>query len=76
VDTTVDTAVPARRAVEALLDRVADDAAAVGATEALDRVGKILRDGTSADRQIVLHRHGMPLPDLVQSLVAETCSQD
>ncbi len=74
VDVVADTAVPARRAVEELLDRVAGDAAALDATDALERVEQILRDGTSADRQVVLHRHGMTLPDLVRSLVAETGS--
>ena len=51
-----DTSVPARRLVEELLDRVADDAAALDATEALDRMAAIVRAGTSADRQLALHR--------------------
>ncbi len=76
VDAAADTAVQGRRAIEALLDRVADDAVAVGATEALDRVGRIIREGTSADRQLHLHRRGTTLPELVQSLVGETGSQD
>ena len=62
----------ARRMVEELLDRVADDAAALDATEALDRVAALIREGTSADRQLALHRGGASLHEIVQSLVDET----
>ena len=58
--------------VEELLDRVADDAAALDATEALDRVAVIVREGTSADRQLGRHRSGATLNEIVQSLVDET----
>ncbi|MDP9258392.1 MAG: hypothetical protein M3Q31_17850 [Actinomycetota bacterium] len=67
-----DTSVPARRLVEELLDRVADDAAAIDATDALDRVAAIVREGTSADRQLALCRSGASLNGVVQSLVDET----
>jgi carboxylate-amine ligase len=72
VDAGSDTSVPARRMVEELLDRVADDAAALDATEALDRIAAILREGTCADRQLALHRSGASLHAIVQSLVDET----
>jgi carboxylate-amine ligase len=72
VDAGADTSVPARRMVEELLDRLADDAAALDATEALDRVAAIIREGTSADRQLGLRRSGASLNEIVQSLVDET----
>ena len=74
VDPRVDTAVRARTAVEELLDRVADDASALGAAGALDRVAAILRDGTSADRQMALRRRRASLPDIVRALVDETAA--
>lgn len=46
--------VPARRAIAALLDKVADDAAALGATGALARVRRLLAEGTSAHAQLAL----------------------
>jgi carboxylate-amine ligase len=64
--------VPARRMVEHLLDRLADDAVALDATDALDRVATIVREGTSADRQLRLARGGASLQAIVQSLVDET----
>jgi carboxylate-amine ligase len=67
-----DTSVPARRLVEELLDRVAGDAADLEATQALDRVAAILGEGTSADRQLALHRGGASLHEIVSSLVDET----
>jgi carboxylate-amine ligase len=74
VDLHSDGYVPARRAVEALLDRIADDAIALGAAAALDRVAAIDAAGTSADRQLALHRDGESLRAIVQSLVDETRS--
>ena len=74
VDLRSDAHVPARRAVEALLDRIADDAIALGAAGALDRVAAIDAAGTSADRQLALHRDGESLRAIVQSLVDETRS--
>jgi carboxylate-amine ligase len=72
IDAGSHTSVPARRMVEQLLDRVADDAAVLDATEALDRVAALIREGTSADRQLALHRGGASLHGIVQSLVDET----
>ena len=72
VDAGSDTSTPARRMVEELLDRVADDAAALDATDALDRVEAIMREGTSADRQLALRRGGASLNGILQSLVDET----
>jgi carboxylate-amine ligase len=72
VDPGSDASVPARRLVEDLLDRVADDAAALDATTALDRISAIARAGTSADRQLAMHRGGASLHAIVRSLVDET----
>jgi glutamate---cysteine ligase / carboxylate-amine ligase len=72
VDLGADTCVPARRALEELLDRVAGDAAALDAGDALDRIASILRDGTSADRQLALYRHGASLETVVRALALET----
>jgi glutamate---cysteine ligase / carboxylate-amine ligase len=66
------TSVPVRRLAVELLDRVADDAAALGAGDALDRVAAIIRGGTSADRQLALHRSRASLHMIVRSLVDET----
>jgi carboxylate-amine ligase len=74
VDLRSDSHVPARRAVEALLDRIADDATALDAAGALDRVAVIEAAGTSADRQLALRRDGASLRTIVESLVAETRS--
>jgi carboxylate-amine ligase len=64
--------VPARRMVEQMLDRLVDDAAALEASDALDRVATIVREGTSADRQLRLARGGASLQAIVRSLVEET----
>jgi glutamate---cysteine ligase / carboxylate-amine ligase len=72
IDAGSDASVPARRMIEELLDRVAGDAAALEAGEALDRVAAMVREGTSADRQLALHRGGASLHAIVQSLVDET----
>ena len=72
VDPEADTCVSARRAIEQLLERVAEDADAVEARHALDRVATLMGAGTSADRQLALHRHGASLESLVESLVDET----
>jgi glutamate---cysteine ligase / carboxylate-amine ligase len=72
VDIRADTSTSARQCLVELLDRVEDDAAAVDASHALDRIATIVRDGTSADRQLALQRQGASLPEIVQSVVDET----
>lgn len=64
--------VPARTLVARLLERVEDDAAAVGATGALAGVEAILRRGSSADRQMHAFRHGVDLAGVVRLLGEET----
>ncbi len=65
-------AVGARTLIAGLLDRIADDAAALGCAWALERVESIAAEGTSADRQLRLLRHGHGLDDVLRGLVAET----
>ncbi len=72
VDLAADAAVPARRALDELLDRLAGDAAALSAGAAFDQVARIAQEGTSADRQIALYRHGASLDAIVRSLADET----
>jgi carboxylate-amine ligase len=72
VDPDVDGCVSARSAIEELLDRVAEDADAVEARGALDRVAVLLGTGTSADRQLGLQRRGASLAAIVESLADET----
>ena len=72
VDARNDGAIRARAALAELLDRVEDDAAAVGATAALERIATISRDGTSADRQLMQARHGSSLHEIMLTLAAET----
>lgn len=74
VDARAESAVQARRAVHELLDRVSEDAAELEATPALERIEEIVRDGTSADRQLALHRRGQSLVTIVQSLAGETAA--
>jgi carboxylate-amine ligase len=62
----------ARDALARLLERIADDAEAVGATWALDHVAWRAHAGTSADRQLRLHRAGRSLPQIVSLLADET----
>jgi len=70
--TGADQAVGARTLIAGLLDRIADDAAALGCEWALERVESIAAEGTSADRQLRLLRQGHSLADLVRGLVEET----
>ena len=65
-------AVGVRDLVSDLLERVEDDAAALGNEWVLDRVSAILMDGTSADRQLRLFRSGQPPEEILRGLVAET----
>jgi len=65
-------AVPARDAVADLLDRIADDAKAVGASWALDHVAWRAHAGTSADRQLRLARAGRSLAQIVCLLADES----
>ncbi len=65
-------AVGARTLIASLLDRVAEDAAALGCEWALERVESIAAEGTSADRQLQLVRHAHGLDDLLRGLVEET----
>jgi len=74
VDARADTEVQARRAVHELLDRVSEDAAELDATPALDRIEEIVRDGSSADRQLALYRREQSLATIVRSLATETAS--
>lgn len=48
--------IPARAAASKLGELVAPHAAVLGMSEALDGLGRILRDGTSADRQLAIYR--------------------
>ena len=64
--------VSARRLLVDLLDRVTDDAAAVGASGSLERVARMLDRGSSAERQIRAVRRGADLPELVRELVDES----
>ena len=64
--------VPVRRLVLQMLDRLVDDAAALDASDALDRVATIVEEGTSAERQLRLGRGGSSLQAIVRSLVDET----
>ena len=43
---------------------------------ALDRIASMVKDGTSADRQLALHRHGASLPEIVQSVADETIARE
>ena len=72
VDVDSDTSTSARHCLVDLLDRLEDDAAAIDATSALDRIASMVKDGTSADRQLALHRHGATLPEIVKSVADET----
>lgn len=71
VEGRADTAVPARRVLEDMLDRVEGDAAALHAMDALEQISAILREGTSADRQLAQHRQGASLIEITRSLVSE-----
>lgn len=74
VDLTGDGVVAAKHALEELLDRIAEDASALDATDQLDHIAEIARSGTSADRQLTLHRHGASLAAIAESLVDETAA--
>jgi carboxylate-amine ligase len=65
-------AVPARELVGTLLERVEADASTLGAAWALEHVSALTGRGSSAERQLRLHRGGAVLPDVVRELCAET----
>ena len=75
VDARADGAVTARVAIEELLDRIADDAVELGSTAALEHIETIAREGTAADRQLALSRHGASLEEVVESLARETAAR-
>lgn len=71
-----DEAVGARTLIADLLDRVADDAIALGCEWALERVEAIAAEGTSADRQLRQVRQGHSLGDVLRGLVEETSAPE
>ena len=71
-----DEAVGARTLIADLLDRVADDAIALGCEWALERVEAIAAEGTSADRQLRQVRQGHSLDDGLRGLVEETSAPE
>ncbi len=62
----------ARTLARALLERIADDATAVGAVDALARIERLIETGSSAERQIRAYRRGTDLRGLVEALAEET----
>ncbi len=76
------TLVPARELVAELLALVAEDAQALGCEAEIARVGRIVEEGTSADRQIATFKasldKGLTKEDalcaVVDELIAETVS--
>ncbi len=68
------TEVPMRELGEELLDFVADVADELGSTEALEPVRRILREGTSAERQLRVYQETKDLRAVVRHIVAETRS--
>ena len=66
--TATGSAVQARQLLGDLLDRIAADADAVGATWALEHVAGLAARGSSADRQLREHRAGADLEAILQTL--------
>jgi carboxylate-amine ligase len=72
--------IPCAQLYEELIELVAEDAAALGCTAEVQHVRRILARGTSAHRQLELHRQlqaeGRPAgeigPDIVRHLIAES----
>jgi carboxylate-amine ligase len=62
----------AREVVLELVDRLADDADAVGAGWALERVAEIASRGSSAELQLVRYRRGAGLDEILRSVIDET----
>jgi carboxylate-amine ligase len=62
----------ARDLVLALVERLEDDANAVGAGWALERIAGIAAEGSSAELQLARYRRGTPLDAILLDLVAET----
>jgi carboxylate-amine ligase len=67
-----DEVAPARALAERLLERIEDDAAAVGAGQALERIADLTQRGSSAERQLRDHRHGKSLEEILAGVVGET----
>jgi carboxylate-amine ligase len=70
-----DDAVGARDLIARLLDRVEDDAAALGSEWALERISSILAEGTSSDRQLRQFRSGRRVNEILRDLVDETSAE-
>lgn len=70
-----DDAVGARELITDLLDRVEDDAAALGNEWALERVAAMAAEGTSSDRQLRLLRSGKRVDEILRELVEETAGE-
>ena len=66
--------VGARALLSDLLDRVATDAAALGAEWALEQIADLVERGSSAERQVRLFRRGAALPGIVRGLADETAA--
>jgi carboxylate-amine ligase len=62
----------ARDLVLALVERLHDDAQAVGAGWALERIAGLAAEGSSAEQQLARHRRGATLDEILLGLVAET----
>jgi gamma-glutamyl:cysteine ligase YbdK (ATP-grasp superfamily) len=62
----------AREVVLELVDRLADDADAVGAGWALERVAEIASRGSSAELQLARYRRGAGLDEILRSVIDET----
>jgi carboxylate-amine ligase len=64
----------ARDLVLALVEQLADDAHAVGADWALERIAELAAEGSSAELQLARYRRGAPLDEILLGLVAETAA--
>jgi carboxylate-amine ligase len=62
----------ARELLLELVDDIASDAEAVDAAWALERIAEIAAHGSSAERQLALHRRGATLDEILLATVDET----